>query len=370
MANIYSYEAGADHLLYGTSEPDSFRFDFSDQGPFTVVNFQSSDAIYIRFAIEYVNVQESYVLNGLNTDVYAELTLGYWPYGGDNPYTEFEGQSKLIAILQGYQIHINQPPIAKDDFFTTNEDTSVLGNLLVGNVYGPDTDPDGDALHVFAQTITTSKGGTVVISESGAFTYTPKSDFYGADSFTYKLLDDYGDFDFGKVSIQVNDVADFYIGTDEADRYSGGYQNDTLIGLRGDDVLFGGSGWDKLYGNEGNDTLYGGKGSDRLNGGGDADLFVLDGINFNRPDTIEDLRLAEGDRIQIKDILSFDPVTDAITDFVRITQSGADSILSVDITGADDGASFEVAARIKGVTGLDVNQLYADGDLAISSAIV
>lgn len=250
------------------------------------------------------------------------------------------------------------------------EDTILSGNVLADHGHGPDSDPNGDVLHVLAQTFTTSRGGTVVLSESGDFTYTPKADFYGTDSFTYKLLDESGAHDFATVSIRVNDVADFYIGTDEGDRYIGGYQNDTLIGLRGDDVLFGGSGWDKLYGNEGADTLYGGKGSDRLNGGGDADLFVLDGINFNRPDTILDLSISEGDRIQIKDILNFDPLTDAITDFVQITQSGADSLLSVDINGTDGGASFEVAARIKGVTGLDVNQLFADGDLMISNIIV
>lgn len=302
-------------------------------------------------------------------------TFSYTPnagYVGEDSfeYTLEDGQGGTDMATVHIQINApNSPPDAKNDTFSINEDTILSGNVLADHGNGADTDPNGDVLHVFAQTFTTAKGGTVILSESGDFTYSPKADFYGTDSFTYKLLDDSGAHDFAKVTIQVNDVADFYIGTDEGDRYVGGYQNDTLIGLRGDDVLFGGSGWDRLYGNEGNDTLYGGKGSDRLNGGGDSDLFVLDGINFNRPDTIEDLRLTEGDRIQIKDILNFDPLTDAITDFVQITQNGADSLLSVDINGTDGGASFEVAARIKGVTGLDVNQLYADGDLVISNTV-
>ncbi|MBK6897108.1 MAG: PD40 domain-containing protein [Alphaproteobacteria bacterium] len=359
---------------------DTFVFD-NLEGVDTVADFRSNEKIDLTtllgrsigflpdqaFTKGYIRLEQN------NSD--AKLHIDLDGSEGADP-------EQLLAILLGVQAdtigqgnfilpeYSNIPPSAKDDVFSMLEDTILSGNVLADHGHGPDSDPNGDVLHVLAQTFTTSRGGTVVLSESGDFTYTPKADFYGTDSFTYKLLDESGAHDFATVSIRVNDVADFYIGTDEGDRYIGGYQNDTLIGLRGDDVLFGGSGWDKLYGNEGADTLYGGKGSDRLNGGGDADLFVLDGINFNRPDTILDLSISEGDRIQIKDILNFDPLTDAITDFVQITQSGADSLLSVDINGTDGGASFEVAARIKGVTGLDVNQLFADGDLMISNIIV
>ena len=330
---------------------------------------------YIR-AVKSTIKTEHGVVTITNSSI--DRHFGEFQYKPDDP--NFQGEDYFEYTLEdstGLQstasvrllLGENSPPDAKDDSFSMLEDTLLSGNVLADHGHGPDSDPNGDVLHVLAQTLTTAKGGTVILSESGDFTYTPKADFYGTDSFTYKLLDEYGAHDFAKVSIRVNDVADFYIGTDEGDRYVGGYLNDTLIGLRGDDVLQGGSGWDALYGNEGADTLYGGKGSDKMNGGSDADLFVLDGINYNRPDTIQDLSISEGDKIQIKDILNFDPLTDAITDFVHITQNGADSLLSVDINGTDGGASFEVAARIKGVTGLDVNQLFADGDLVISNIV-
>jgi len=230
-------------------------------------------------------------------------------------------------------------------------------------------------LSVLAANIATLQGGSVAIQSNGNFIFTPKPNFFGNDSFEYTLSDGHGGSDLGKVNITLSDVPEpvqplFLTGNNANNTLIGNFLNDTLKGGGGDDVLIGNSGWDRLEGNEGNDILYGGRGSDALKGGAGADLFVLDGLNINRPDTIEDLRIEKGDRLQIKDILSFDPINDAITDFVQITQNGADSILSVDVNGAQNGQSFEVAAKILGITGLDVNQLYADGDLIIRHIVV
>lgn len=105
-------------------------------------------------------------------------------------------------------------------------------------------------------------------------------------------------------------------------------------------------------------------------GRGRSRSFVLDGLNNDNFDTIADLRISGGDKIQIKDILSYDPVNDAISDFVRITQNGSSSVLSVDVDGSGSSASFVQAAKIEGITGLDVNQLYNEGDLVIRHIVV
>lgn len=149
----------------------------------------------------------------------------------------------------------------------------------------------------------------------------------------------------------------------------GSYGDNTLVGRAGDDVLIGKEGNDTLWGNSGNDTLYGGHGIDWMKGGDGADLFILDGNDpgFN---TIHDLRLHKGDRIQINDILDFDPHTDDIADFIQITQSGTNSIISVDLDGSANGESFQHIAQTTGIVGLDVEQMYADGDLIIQNAIV
>ena len=68
-------------------------------------------------------------------------------------------------------------------------------------------------------------------------------------------------------------------------------------------------------------------------------------------DTITDFRVAEGDVIDISDVLfGYDPLTDAITDFVQITDSGVDSIVSVDSDGGGD--NFVQIVTLKNVTGL------------------
>lgn len=47
----------------------------------------------------------------------------------------------------------------------------------------------------------------------------------------------------------------------------------------------------------------------------------------------------------------YDPIADAITDFVHITDQGADSIISVDGNGGAD--NFVQVASVLNVTGLD-----------------
>ena len=268
----------------------------------------------------------------------------------------------------------NTNPVAQDDWFTGLEDVPVTGNLLADNGFGVDSDVDGDTLGVLPETIITFRGALVTLNADGTFVYTPLPNAYGNDKFNYTLLDGHGGFDSGKVIITLTNVVKPVValsldGGDDNSNLIGTYLNDTLHGNGGDDVLFGLSGADKLYGGDGDDILYGGKSSDLLSGGAHADTFVLDGIT-NRVDTITDFNVAEGDHLQVRDILSFDPLVDAISDFIHITQTGANSFASVDADGALNGQNFVNVARLTGVTGLDVNQLYADGDIVIQNAVV
>ena len=57
----------------------------------------------------------------------------------------------------------------------------------LGRVLDNDTDVDLDTLTVSAFTPTSN--GTVVVTPSGGFTYTPTPDFCGPDSFTYTVSD-------------------------------------------------------------------------------------------------------------------------------------------------------------------------------------
>ena len=141
-------------------------------------------------------------------------------------------------------------------------------------------------------------------------------------------------------------------GTAASETMTGTTGSQTFMGLGGDDVI---------YGMDGDDVLYGGSGIDFLYGGDGADTFGFDDINGT--DHIQDFSIAEGDMLNISDLLEgYDPVTDAIGDFVAVTSDGHDTIISVDTDGGAD--NFVQIAIMHGVSGLsDVDTLENDGTL-------
>lgn len=73
----------------------------------------------------------------------------------------------------------NEPPVARND---------VLGADYTGrNVLANDFDPDGDSLTAVLGS--GPRNGTLSLSASGTFTYTPDPSFEGTDSFTYRASD-------------------------------------------------------------------------------------------------------------------------------------------------------------------------------------
>lgn len=148
----------------------------------------------------------------------------------------------------------------------------------------------------------------------------------------------------------------------------GGAGHDILNGGAGNDILRGGNGDDILRGGDGDDRLIGGRGSDTLVGGTGADTFVFRTNHIGHGvDTIKDFSLSQGDKIDIRDLLSaYDPVTDALADFVQFTRSGKKSIMSVDVDGAGTDYGWVQVAVINGHTSLDPDQLVATGHLLVA----
>ena len=97
----------------------------------------------------------------------------------------------------------NQPPTAGDDTFAL--DTAVVDrdgeiNVPVPGVLLHDTDPDGDLLSVelWDQRPT---NGVVTLNADGSFTYVPNDNVPGDDSFTYRVGDGQGNYDYGTVHL-------------------------------------------------------------------------------------------------------------------------------------------------------------------------
>jgi VCBS repeat-containing protein len=139
-------------------------------------------------------------------DPFADNPNGYTDYGS-------LGQYEINGTIQ------NSPPVANNDAATTDEETSVFGNVLTN-----DTNPQKDALKVIEVNGDTANVGNQIILTSGAlltlnsdgtFSYNPNGKFESlaarasaTDSFTYKLSDSKGGTDSATATITINGVND------------------------------------------------------------------------------------------------------------------------------------------------------------------
>lgn len=153
-------------------------------------------------------------------------------------------------------------------------------------------------------------------------------------------------------------------GTAYDDTFRGNESYNKIYGRNGDDNLDGRGGSDYLYGGNGDDLLAGGAGVDLLYGQAGADTFIFKAIyEYSNNDLVQDFRVAEGDKIDISSMLQgYDALTDAITDFVQITDNGTNSYVFVDDDGGAD--NFIKIATLYGEIGLtDEDALEASGTL-------
>lgn len=132
----------------------------------------------------------------------------------------------------------------------------------------------------------------------------------------------------------------------------GSAYGDTLTGTSSANHIWGGAGADTISAGGGNDFLYGGAGADTLTGSTGGDVFVFEAATaLGASDTITDFSAAQVDKLDVSDILDcYDPLNDAISDFVRITDNGTHSFLSVDADGG--GNSFTQIAQLSSVTNI------------------
>lgn len=136
----------------------------------------------------------------------------------------------------------------------------------------------------------------------------------------------------------------------------------------GNDVVIGSAAADIIKGNIGNDVLNGAGGLDYLYGGLGSDTFVFDANSLTARDVVRDFSLVDGDKIELSNLLEgYDPLTSSINDFVRITEVGANSYVSVDKDGTAGPATFTQIARIDGVLGMtDEQAMLTAGTLLVA----
>ena len=140
----------------------------------------------------------------------ADINAGLLVYQHDGSATDTD--SFNFTVSDGVEIigeetfnisvnSVNDPPVAEDDNFSTEEDTLLA--ITAAELLLNDSDPDGDALTITS--VNNPENGTVTLNGTD-ITFTPDADFNGDASFNYTISDGNGGTDTATVNVTVNPI--------------------------------------------------------------------------------------------------------------------------------------------------------------------
>jgi VCBS repeat-containing protein len=174
------------------------------------------------------------VTNGI-LNLYSNGTFEYTPntnyFGSDQfTYRAFDGLEYSNSATVTITINpINDPPIANDDYNTTEEDTTLI--IPSPGIMANDSDVENDPLTAILVSNVTH--GTLTLYENGSIIYTPENDYIGPDSFTYKINDGSNDSNTATVYLTVYPLNDPPVAND--DNYS--VNEDTTLNVAAPGIL-------------------------------------------------------------------------------------------------------------------------------------
>ncbi|MCR8933768.1 MULTISPECIES: LapA family giant adhesin [unclassified Pseudomonas] len=266
-------------------------------------------------------------------------------YTTDNSTSSFallNGLSNVEAIGLNSGVSLNDlKPYDSDNTPQTNIDPKDLANSIIGHTEA--TMPGND-------TVNGGDDNDILFGDLVSFNGIAGEGYQAMQAFVAKETG----VDVSKVTTsnvhqyitehyQAFDVSGAHDGNDTL---LGGAGNDILFGSGGNDLLDGGKGNDILLGGSGNDTLIGGKGNDILIGGSGADTFVWKAGDTGS-DVIKDFKAADGDRIDLRDLLQGETGS-TIDNFLKITT--VDGTSSLQVSSAGKFNSGDAAAATPDVT--------------------
>ena len=115
-----------------------------------------------------------------------------------------DGLDTDSAVVRIDVIDGNRAPVARDDAFVLDEDTSL--SIDIAELLRNDSDPDGDPLGFVL--LTGTGHGTLADLGNGVLRYTPDANFHGEDRFTYRVNDGRLDSPIATVTLGVRPVND------------------------------------------------------------------------------------------------------------------------------------------------------------------
>jgi VCBS repeat-containing protein len=129
-------------------------------------------------------------------------------------YQAYDGEYySNVATVTITIYHVNDPPVAENDTYTTSEDTQL--NVDAPGVLENDHDPDDGPNPLTAVLVDDVTHGTLTLNSDGSFTYNPDPDYYGTDSFTYQAYDGEDYSNTATVTIDVTSVNDPPVAVDD-----------------------------------------------------------------------------------------------------------------------------------------------------------
>ncbi|WP_125933334.1 type I secretion C-terminal target domain-containing protein, partial [Kiloniella majae] len=158
-------------------------------------------------------------------------------------------------------------------------------------------------------------------------------------------------------TIDIKAVNEVIIGDDNANTLSATSDGGaSLSGLLGDDVLYGAAGDDILLGGGDDDLLTGYAGADVLTGGSGSDSFIF--TDANSVDRITDFNLAEGDVLNISDLIDYsDGTGDLISDYLSVESDADGATISI---SSDGGNTYTNVAVLDNVSSGDTLRVILD----------
>ena len=210
--------------------------------PFAIPNLNAADVSPLKVQIELFNLANVFVVSGTRSasinfknipsaildesiTITDDLsTHGPWNVSGSTTITYSEWLSAgsvigthtvtntasanpsegLITSQATVTIQtLNTAPIANDDTYLTDEETSLT--VPAPGVLSNDIEADGQTLTI--SLISDVSHGSLTLNNDGSFNYLPAVNFFGSDSFVYRISDGYAHDD-ATVTITVKNVQD------------------------------------------------------------------------------------------------------------------------------------------------------------------
>ncbi|MGH8665118.1 MAG: cadherin-like domain-containing protein, partial [Burkholderiales bacterium] len=149
--------------------------------------------------------------------VEADGTVTYTPqanfFGSDAfTYRVFDGQVSSDVATVAIEVNaVDDAPSAQPLSVQTDEDASVVIDLAAAV-----SDIDTDAAALSLEIVTAPMHGTLSANPDGTYTYTPATDYFGPDGFTYRAVDGSLTSDVANVEIALAPVNDAPVADDES----------------------------------------------------------------------------------------------------------------------------------------------------------